>query len=126
MSDDFFNDLPAVGHGGYRPGAGRKGKDAEDAADYADYTKACARNEAAKASLNELDLLVKTKEYLPRSAFVEASATAVAAFAQTCRTIPDALERKGVPTDVCQKVSDTLDAALADLAIELEKFTNAE
>lgn len=129
LLDEFFGeDAPISGHGGYRPGAGRKGKAVEDAGaeDYLDFNKARARNEAAKASLNELELQVKSKQYLPRSAYIEATATAIAAFAQTCRTVPDALERKGISPELCEKVMHTLDAALADLASELEKFTETE
>lgn len=123
---DFFDEPP--GHGGYRPGAGRKRRELEEAVaeDHIDYAKARARNEAAKASLNELDLQIKSKEFLPRTAFIQATATAIATFAQTCRTLPDALERKGVPPDVCEKVMHTIDAAMADLAAELEKFTEVK
>jgi len=130
MSDfaSAFFAAPSTGHGGKRIGAGRKKKSEEQEAEssYKAYHDAKARNEKAKADLNELEVLKQTKAYLPRDAYIEASATAIATFAQTCRTIPDALERKGVPREVCQKVEQTLDAALADLAVELEKFTKIE
>lgn len=128
LSDFFDDEIPSPTHGGYRPNSGRKDKETEDSAKehYVKYNEARARNEAAKAELNELDLKVKTKAYLPREAFVEASATAIATFAQACRTLPDALESKGIPSDVCEKVSEAIDAALTSLADELDKFVNEQ
>lgn len=90
-----------------------------------EFNEARARNESAKADLNELDFKVKSRQYLSRDAFIQASATAIATFAQTCRTLPDALERKGIPPSVCEQVMQTIDGALTELADELSKFTKA-
>lgn len=92
--------------------------------DAKDFDSARARNEAAKAGLNEIELKIKTGDYLSRTAFREASATLLAEVAQALRSIPDLLERKaGITPDQVQIVSVEVDQVLNHLSSGLEMFT---
>ena len=111
------------GHGGYRPGAGRRPADYTPTPEQADLASAKARNEAAKADLNELELRIKSGEYVDRAAVREATATALATLAQTLRSLPDNLERKlGLDPKVAEEVGKLIDAALDEVANEFEKL----
>jgi len=83
------------------------------------YESARARNELAKAQLNEIAVRIQSGKYVSRSSVQQASATMLATLAQTLRSIPDMLERKGATPDVCQMVevivNDALDGAASDL-----------
>ena len=125
-------------HGGARRGAGRPRKTTPrpvdidiDEGDVDDdqeaelltkrhYEAARARNELAKAQMNEIALRVQTGRYVARSAVERASATILATLAQTLRSIPDSLERKGIPPDVCVMVEDIVNDALNETANDLE------
>lgn len=86
-----------------------------------------ARKEAALAGLNELQLKVKTGEYLPRAAYREATATLVASLSQGLRSLPDTLERKfGLPPEVLQDIEAAIDESLNSIADELALFTEAK
>ncbi|UZZ64581.1 terminase small subunit [Curvibacter phage PCA1] len=124
--EDELEPEPQVrSHGGAREGAGRPAKGFVKPKASTDYDLARARNELAKAELNELDVKVKTGEYGSRAQFRQASATAIAALAQTLRSIPDNLERKlGVTPEVASEVSVLIDNALNDLASEFEMMTS--
>jgi len=88
-----------------------------------DYDEARARNEAAKADLNELELAVRRGIYVERAAVQQATATALATLAQTLRAVPDNLERRlGVSADVAQEVGVMIDNSLDDLATEFEQL----
>lgn len=130
MHADFELDSNGVarpaGHGGARAGAGRKPPGYQKPAESVAFDKARARNEEAKAALNELELKVKTGEYVARVAVQQASATVIATFAQTLRSIGDNLERKGVSTAVCQQVEQVIDEALASLASDLEMMSGGD
>ena len=124
MFDEISN-RPLNGHGGARRGAGRKSADYEKPQEVKDFDAARARNEMAKAELNELELKIKSREYGPRTAFRQAAATALASIAQTLRSVPDNLERRmGVSPEVAEEVGKQIDAALDDLASEFEMMTN--
>lgn len=111
------------GHGGHRPGAGRRPADYVPTPEQADLASAKARNEAAKADLNELELRIKSGEYVDRGAVREATATALATLAQTLRSVPDNLERKlGLDPKVAEEVGKLIDAALDEVADEFEKL----
>lgn len=85
------------------------------------FDEARARNEAAKASLNELELKIKSKEYVAIASVVQSMATAYSAIAQTLRSIPDNLERKiNLDPTVAEEVGRVIDEALADLSNEME------
>ena len=110
--------------GGARPGAGRKPVDYVPSDDRLDYEAARARNESAKADLNELDLAVKRGEYVPRAEVQAATATALSALSQTLRSVPDNLERTlGLSPDIAQEVGRQIDAALDDMATRFEELT---
>ena len=110
--------------GGARPGAGRKPADYVPSDDRLDYEAARARNESAKADLNELDLAVKRGEYVPRAEVQAATATALSALSQTLRSVPDNLERTlGLSPDTAQEVGRQIDAALDDMATRFEELT---
>ena len=110
--------------GGARPGAGRKPADYVPSDDRLDYEAARARNEAAKADLNELDLAIKRGEYVPRAEVQAATATALSALSQTLRSVPDNLERTlGLSPDIAQEVGRQIDAALDDMATRFEELT---
>ena len=110
--------------GGARPGAGRKPADYVPSDDRLDYEAARARNESAKADLNELDLAIKRGEYVPRAEVQAATATALSALSQTLRSVPDNLERTlGLSPDIAQEVGRQIDAALDDLATRFEELT---
>ena len=108
------------GHGGARANSGTKPKGYQKAPEVVDFDKARARNEAAKADLNEIEYKIKSGEYVSRFAVQQAAATAVSAFAQTMRSVPDNLERKGVPPEVCALIEQVIDESMAGLADDLE------
>ncbi len=111
------------GWGGARKGAGRKPVDYVPSQDKQDFEAARARNESAKADLNELELAIKRGEYVLRAAVQEATATALSALSQTLRSVPDNIERKlGVPPEVAQEVGHLIDAALNDVAAKFEEL----
>ena len=110
--------------GGARPGAGRKPADYVPSEDRIDYEAARARNESAKADLNELELAIKRGEYVPRAEVQAATATALSALSQTLRSVPDNLERTlGVTPELAQEVGVQIDAALDDVANRFEELT---
>ena len=95
-----------------------------DEQDRLDYEAARARNESAKADLNELDLAIKRGEYVPRAEVQAATATALSALSQTLRSVPDNLERTlGLSPDIAQEVGRQIDAALDDMATRFEELT---
>lgn len=105
------------------PGAGTKPAGYVPPQERLDYEAARARNEAAKADLNELELAIKRGEYVLRADVQEATATAWAAAAQTLRSVPDNLERKlGVSPEVAQEVGFLIDAALDAVATKFEEM----
>ena len=65
-----MTDRLPTGHGGYRPGAGRKPNQPkpEKQEAQADYNQARARREEALASLAEIELQVKRSELIPADA----------------------------------------------------------
>ena len=110
--------------GGARPGAGRKPADYVPSEDRLDYEAARARNESAKADLNELELAIKRGEYVPRAEVQAATATALSALSQTLRSVPDNLERTlGITPELAQEVGVQIDAALDDVANRFEELT---
>lgn len=114
---------PNNGWGGARKGAGAKPAGWEPPPERVDYEAARARNEAAKADLNELELAIKRNEYVLRASVQEATATALSALSQTLRAVPDNLERKlGVSPDVALEVGLLIDAALDDVASKFEEL----
>ena len=115
------------GHGGARPNSGPKPAGYVKPPEGQDYDKAKARNEAAKAGLNELELKIKSNEYLSRTAYREASATLLAELAQGLRSLPDTLERKfGLSPEALLHVEKTIDEAMQGVADGLELFAGSD
>lgn len=114
-------------HGGARANSGPKPAGYVKPPEGQDYDKAKARNEAAKAGLNELELKIKSGEYLSRTAYREASATLLAELAQGLRSLPDTLERKfGLSPEALLHVEKTIDEAMQGVADGLELFAGSE
>ena len=102
------------------PGAGAKPAGYVPPPERIEYEAERARNEKAKADLNELDLAVRRGTYVLRAAVQEAAATALAAMSQTMRSVPDNLERKlGLAPAVAEQIEQTIDAVLTDLSAAL-------
>lgn len=115
------------GHGGARANSGPKPAGYVKPPEGQDYDKAKARNEAAKAGLNELELKIKSGEYLSRTAYREASATLLAELAQGLRSLPDTLERKfGLSPEALLHVERTIDEAMQGVADGLELFAGSD
>lgn len=123
MDDIDFFEIPHNSHGGARPGSGAKKAGYVKSKEIVDFDKARARNEAAKADQNELDYKIKSGEYVSRDVVKQVSAQAAASIAQTLRSIPDNLERKGIEPKVCLQISEVIDEALNDLADEFAMMT---
>lgn len=86
-----------------------------------------ARKETALAGINELNLKVKTGEYLPRAAYQEATATLLAMLSQGLRSLPDAIERKhALPPKVLEMIEATIDESLNHVAETLALFTESK
>ncbi len=127
FDSDVLDALPkSSGHGGARRGAGRKPAGYVKPQEVKDFEIARGRNEAAKASLNELEYKIKTGQHLPREAIQQAAAMALASLAQSLRSIPDALESEGVPPDICEAVSLKIDTTLDSIADDFEMMVGEE
>lgn len=87
-----------------------------------DYDESRARKEAALADLHELDYKVKSGQYVSRDAVKQAAATTMATLAQTLRSLPDNLERRGVSAVVCAKIDAVITETLTDTARSLEQL----
>lgn len=117
----------ALGHGGAREGAGRPSghADPDRAQAKVDYEVEKARHEKIKADEREFEFAVKKGEYLPRDAQRSAAATALAVLTQSCRSIPDNLERSlGLAPDAVEQVAIQIDSALAEVAAAFKAMTN--
>lgn len=113
--------------GGARENAGRKPQGYVKPEHVVDFEKERARNEKAKADLNELDFKIKSGEYVPRDAVRQAAATAFASVAQSLRSIPDALERKiNLDPTTAEKIGAEIDRILDSLASDLEMMTDEQ
>lgn len=111
--------------GGARENAGRKPSGYVKPDHVVDLEKEKARNERAKADLNELEYKIKSGQYVPRDAVKQAAATAFASVAQALRSIPDSLERKiNLDPAVAEKIGFTIDEILDSLASDLEMMTD--
>ena len=115
-----------IGRGGRREGAGRKPAGYVAPQERLDYEAARARNEAAKAALNELELAIRKGEFVERTAVREAASTALASLAQTLRSVPDNLERRlGLSAEIAQEVGLMIDQALDEIADQFEAMAES-
>ena len=117
---------PVSRHGGARQGAGAKPAGYQKPPELIELDKEKARHEKAKADLAELDLAVKSGQYVSRDGVRQAFATIFSSFVQTMRSVSDNLERQGVAPDVCVKVDAVLNEAMADVGRDMELFVGAE
>ncbi|WP_313330677.1 hypothetical protein [Comamonas sp.] len=86
-----------------------------------------ARKETARAGLNELELKIKTREYLPRAAYREATATLLATLSQGMRSLTDTLESKcGLPPAALEVVDEVINESLKNIAETLALFAGDE
>jgi hypothetical protein len=134
-------------HGGKRPGSGRpkgysprvqKAMESNDTGiaseDVPEATsiafrkaRAIADKEEALANQAWLKYQQDSKEYLPRAAFREASATLVAELSQGLRSLTDELERKvTLPPEALMLIEQTIDDRLNAVAAGLEMFTGVD
>jgi hypothetical protein len=110
------NDDPVIrkstpGHGGARPGAGRKPKtDQADA--YTVLAKAKAKRETYRAQLEELRYKQAAGQLLDASTYERALSSAFSTVAQTLESLPDVLERDagidGAAVERCREVIDRM------------------
>lgn len=114
-------------HGGARPGAGRKPAGYVKPQEVVDFETARARNEAAKADLNELEFKIKSGEYVARDAVRQAAATMLATIAQALRSLPDTLERKcNMQPSEAELVERAIDTVLEGLSEDLRMLTEED
>lgn len=107
----------AGGHGGYRPGAGRKPDDYEPTEDEASLNALKREHEQVKINERAFKLAREQGEYLPREAVRQAAATALAVLTQSVRSIPDNLERTlSLPPATVEAVALQIDQALSEAA----------
>jgi hypothetical protein len=91
--------------------------------EFIDLGKEKAQHERAKRLNQELDYSIKIGKFVPRDAVAQASATAMAAFVQTMRSVSDNLERRnGVDAHTCSLVDEAINVALDTLADEFQKL----
>lgn len=134
-----------INHGGARPNSGpKKGSKAaispnlpaefdpfsmeplappESSQPKTDYNSARARVEQFKAKNYELEYLKNLGALVSRAAVQSASATAMASFAQSMRSMQDDMERKlNLAPEVVEAIGNYVDDALAQLAQGFELF----
>lgn len=81
------------------------------------------RKASLLGSLNALEFEIKSGQYISRVAVQQASATAMAAAAQTCRSMPDSMERQGLGAKWCAIVEQVDDDTLNSLADQYAAMT---
>jgi|GEM_PF-1963563 len=152
MNHDFSDKgkpvIAGLGKGGARIGAGRKKKyvtaEDKDAAALDDdiaqrwlemstrdskalKEKAEAFKTYTLARGHDFEYRVKTGEYLPRTAFREATATALAMLAQRLRGLPDELERRcPLSPEILQRIEQVVDEVLASAADDLAQYAQVQ
>jgi hypothetical protein len=137
MSDlaDFFDTRPrtSLSRGGARPNTGPKPKAPkvppapspaeaqEEPSAYKRYEIARAEKEMHLARQAAVKADIDEGAVVSRDAVITAAAKAFAACSQSLDAIGDALEREGLPIEVCERVMELVNAAKEQLAIDLEK-----
>ena len=106
------------GHGGARPGAGRKRK--ENQSDYIqEFNRARAQKEAALARLRQAEADERERALIPAEEVQNTVSRSFAVVAQSLLAIPDRLERIGMPGDQAEEVERILHATMEGLADSL-------
>ena len=94
---------------------------ADDANPYVDHKRAQADHERLKIEERQFELEVRRRLHVEVAAVQQAAATAMAALAQTMRSLPDLLERRcGLPPEGVRLVGQTVDEVLASAAASLQ------
>ena len=88
---------------------------------YVAHKQAQADHERLKIEEREFELEVRKRLHVEVAAVQQASATAMAALAQTLRSLPDLLERRcGLQPSAVRLVGQTVDEVLASAAAALQ------
>ncbi len=129
--ETWFPELYRIFGGMYRPldsvpriPPGRRGAGHAMSEHEIAFEDAKARNEAAKARINEVKAAEVEGNVLPRDVWRDASATIFAMLAQTLRSLPDNLERSAnlSPTQA-EIVERTIDEALSSVAAQFKAMS---
>jgi len=152
MNDDFSEGakpvIAGLGKGGARIGAGRKKKyvtakdkdavelDEDIARRWMEMSSSDSKALKEKAEAfktytlargHDFEYRVKTGEYLPRTAFREATATLLAMLAQRLRGLPDELERRcPLSPEILQRIEQVVDEILANAADDLAQYAEGQ
>ncbi|MCG5509630.1 DUF1441 family protein [Ectothiorhodospira lacustris] len=106
------------GHGGARPGAGRKRKEAQS--DYiAQFNKARAEKETALARLRQAEADEKERALIRAEEVQNTVSRSFSVVAQSLLAIPDRLERVGMSGDQAEEVERIIHASMEGLADSL-------
>lgn len=104
-------------HGGARAGAGRKPNGHIATPVALEFEAARAKNEAAKAQLNQLKADEQSGKVINREAVRQASATLLAVLAQSLQSLPDNLERRhGLAPEVVEGIAKDVDTLMQEMA----------
>lgn len=107
------------GHGGSRPGAGRKPKGEQNDA-YTLLAKAKAKRETYRAQLTELEYKQKAGELMPRDEYCRDLAAVLKIVAVTIESLPDVLERDaGIDGEAVERCQAVIDGLREELYIKL-------
>lgn len=126
---DFFEPSIPTGRGGYRPNAGGKKaadrgdviRDAEGRTPYQRYEIGRGEKELQLARQARVKADLEEGKVVDREMVRQACAKAFATCAQSLDAIGDNLERElGVSPEIAQKVTDFINEAKAQLALDLE------
>lgn len=110
------------GHGGNRPGAGRKPTDTGTR-----YREAHADKERALADIRLMEAATKAGELIPADEVAETVATAFQRIAQTIFALPDQLERRaGLTPEQAETAQRVIHDAMDGLADDLAELTPPE
>ena len=105
-------------HGGARPGAGRRPKEAQS--DYIEqFNRARAEKEAALARLRQAEADERERALIPAEEVQNTVSRGFAVVAQSLLAIPDRLERIGMSGDQAEEVERILHAAMEGVADSL-------
>lgn len=114
------------GHGGRRPGAGRKSKDELESGPYAVLTRAKAKNETYKAQLAELEYKRQVGELLPADEVAAVWADQVRIARERLLAIPRRVAPSVLRLDEIQDVERVIREAIYTVLDELSRAGETE
>lgn len=109
------------GHGGKRPGSGRKSLEVVASADYADYNRDRARREFHNANIAELEEAEKRGSLLPRDEMVAAYQGLVANCRAKLLSVPAKLAPQLLGVETMAEVEAILAESIREALAELER-----